>query len=54
MEEQPRRQVILQRVVERLDVRINRLVAVRNRIQDLAESYDPRSSKTDDHETDPT
>ena len=54
MPDQRRREIILQRVVERLDQRINRLVAVRNRIQDLAESLQARPGKDVDHETDPT
>ncbi len=54
MADDTRREIILLRVVERLDQRINRLTAVRNRIQDLAESLSQRPPKIEDHETDPT
>lgn len=54
MADDTRREIILLRVVERLDQRINRLTAVRNRIQGLAESLSARPTKIGDHETDPT
>lgn len=53
MSDQRRRETIMQKVVERLDVRINRLVAIRNRLQDTVEILQADGGKDVDHETDP-
>ncbi len=54
MSDQKRREIILARVVERLDTRINRLVAIRNKFQDMVEILQAEADKEVDHETDPT
>jgi hypothetical protein len=48
MSDRRRRETIMQMVVQRLDVRINKLVTIRNRIQDMVEFLQAEADKDED------